>query len=63
MISVFTDDAPTRMIGEPGPLRGFVYTDGSSLNPLDAQCKRAGWAVVTMHPDGTYSPNRNDYIT
>eukprot|EP00971_Amphidinium_carterae_P129926 2573829-Amphidinium_carterae.1 len=52
MISVFTDDAPVRCIGPPGNFVGRIYTDGSSIAPLDYQSRRAGWAVVTLDDEG-----------
>eukprot|EP00971_Amphidinium_carterae_P054423 1072101-Amphidinium_carterae.1 len=52
MISVYTEDAPVRCIGEPGRFKGRLYTDGSATMPLDAQSRRAGWAVVSIDPSG-----------
>eukprot|EP00971_Amphidinium_carterae_P301805 5996058-Amphidinium_carterae.3 len=33
--------------------KGRIYTDGSDIHPLDLQSRRAGWAVVSLNPDGT----------
>eukprot|EP00971_Amphidinium_carterae_P337700 6474639-Amphidinium_carterae.1 len=48
MLSIFAEDAPVRCIGENAPFKGRIYTDGSAIHVLDAQCRRAGWAVVSI---------------
>eukprot|EP00971_Amphidinium_carterae_P056659 1119998-Amphidinium_carterae.1 len=51
LLQLSKDDAPVRCVGPPGKLNGRIYTDGSSIAPLDLQSRRAGWAVVSLDSD------------